>query len=245
MVIFRNGFEEGDLSGWTGNTASAGCTVAADHTLPHHQLHSAKCNVIADAATKVAYVNQTIAGQAELYCRGYVYVDNHGLVDNDDRMYFIKFLNIATASLLAAAGWRMNLGVLKWTLSGRNGAGYIITYGTTPVIQRWYCVELYWKEDAAAGAYTLYVDGAQKCASTGKDTADYGDADSVRFGIAEALALNTDSQVYADCCIVNSAYIGTEPLKSGQVNNVMMQMLNSKTLFSIANRHPKLVPRRF
>lgn len=245
MAIFRNGLEEGDLSGWTGSTTSAGCTIAVDHTLPHHQLHSAKCNTIANAGSVLACVYQTIAAQTELYCRGYFYVDSHGLVDNDDRFYFIRFRNVASGVAVVGAGWRVSGGVLKWFLIGRNGALYINVYGTTPEIQRWYCVELYWKEDAVAGAFTMYVDGAVMCATTGKDTDDYGDADQIRFGIAEATALNADSQVYADCCIVNSAYIGTEPLKSGQVNNVMMQMLNSKTLFSIANRHPKLVPRRF
>jgi len=246
MVIFNSGgFEEGDLSGWTGNAVSAGCTIAADHTLPHHGLHSAKCNIIADAGTKNAYVYATVAAQTELYCRGYVYVDSHGLVDNDDRIYFIGFYNIATGAKLAGAGWYVTVGVLKWILLGRNAAAYTLTYGTTPVIQRWYCVELYWKKHGAAGIATLYVDGAQMCTVTGKDTDDYGDADRVRFGITEGIALNADSQVYADCCIINTALIGTEPLKSGQPNNTMTTMLNSKMLFSFCNRFPKVLPRRF
>jgi hypothetical protein len=146
--------------------------------------------------------------ESELWARTYINVETSGIDAADDRFYVIEFES--GSDRVAAAGWRNNTGVLKWTLLIRNGASYSGVYSTaTPVVNTWYCVELHWKKDATAGLGELRVNGASVCSSTGKNTTAYGDLDRVNFGFAELIGCAA-STMYADCAKISGAYIGPE-----------------------------------
>ena len=104
---------------------------------------------------------------------------------------------------MAYAGWRMSGGVLKWSLIVRSGSGWATAYSSvSPSLGRWYSVELHWKSDASNGLGELYVDGQRIVSLTGQNTASYGGANSVRFGLGEADNCGSAS-IYVDHLVVS------------------------------------------
>jgi hypothetical protein len=101
--------------------------------------------------------------------------------------------------------------VVKWNLLIRHGTGWATAYSiSSPSLNQWYCVELHWKKDTAAGIGELWVDGKKVCSVTGKNTAYYGGVNRVEDGLPEILNCAATT-VYSDCVKVSNAYIGPEP----------------------------------
>jgi hypothetical protein len=187
--------------------------------------------------TERAYCYKTVASQAELYARGYFRVAASGIAANDNRFFVIMFK--AGSNPVAFAGWRMTGGVVKWSLLIRSGTGWATAYSAaTPALNQWYCVELHWKKDAAAGLGEMYVDGALACSITGKNTTAYGNADRLEFGLPEIVNC-ANTTAYCDCVKVATAYLGyrtlTRVLKSVEMrpfasNELLIQRIVLKDL---------------
>jgi hypothetical protein len=212
MRLFEDGFELGDFSLWDGVSASSGGEAAVVEGLAFRGKRSGKFAVPGVATIESASSRKQLANLREVYARCYVNVAQTGIVNNDARVFFIQFRS--ATSTVAWAGWRKTGGVIKWHLLIRDGIGYAGAYSdAVPMLNRWYCVELYWKEDAAAGIGRLYVDGQLVCEIINKNTANYGDCNQVNFGITEANGCTAPSEVYEDQCAIAQEYIGPEGIQ--------------------------------
>ena len=89
--------------------------------------------------------------------------------------------------MVAYGGWRQSTnGNLYWHIMIRDGTTTIGSYSTnTPALNQWYNVELHWIADATNGLGELYVDGVLVCTLTNANTANFGNATIVRFGLPE------------------------------------------------------------
>jgi len=200
---------------WSSTSAegASGETAIVINTTSHHGAYSAQFTSNGDSSFEYAYVYRTLSPSlGEFYARGYFYVDQSGIVDNNDRFYFMR---MSGSSNVAYAGWRKTNGVIKWTLTVRNRSGYATTYSiASPSINRWYYVELHWKKDSTEGLGELWVDGRLVCSVSGKDTALFGETTKMCFGLAEAKDCS-GTTVNVDCVGIGAKYIGPEPASAG------------------------------
>jgi hypothetical protein len=205
---FEDDFESGDFIAWTHTSISTGGMVAVVSTLKHHGSYSAKFVSSGYGGSEWAYCYKTMNSSAELYARGYFKVETSGIADNDDRFYFMIFE--AGGNPVAFAGWRKTGGIVKWNLIIRHGTGWAIAFSTTsPSLNQWYCVELHWRKDASAGLGELWVDGTLACSIAGKNTAYYGNANRVDFGLPELVNCGATT-IYGDCIKIATAYVDPE-----------------------------------
>jgi hypothetical protein len=209
IPVFADGFESGSFSSWNGTLVTSGENATVLNTLVHHGSRSAYFASNGDSSSEAAYCYANISPQDELYVRGYFYINQSGITNNDNRFYLIV---LRANSKVAFAGWRQTGGVVKWTLTVRNGTGYVNLYSvSSPELGRWYSVELRWKKDSVNGLGELWVDGSLVCSTSGRvDTSYYGSVNRVDFGLAE---LNSCKQttIYCDCCSISKQYNGPEP----------------------------------
>lgn len=209
--------EDNDLLEYDDTTISASETIAASSTRAKNGTYSAKGTTNGDGGSENAYAEfQPSPTLEELYARAYFYVDTHGIVDDADNIWFIRFRN--AANYLLSVGIRRVSGTIEWVMQGRNGASYILNQTEDFTETGWICVECYWLNHATAGIFRLYVDGVQVYERTAQDTADYGNCDEVSFGI-----MSTDiaaSIIYWDDAFVDDSYIGTDPSRAARASSL-------------------------
>ena len=204
-------FESGDFSKWTGTLTTSGETTTVASYGPYSGNYHGRFASNGGSGTEHAYCYKTI-DMNEVYVRGYFAIERGlPLVDNSDRLYFLR-LGGASQNLVYV-GIRRDGGVDKWMVYARNGAGWMDwTYADSPVAEkwRWYCVELHWKQHSAAGMIELYVDGAKVLEINGINTAYYGSAKQVDFGLIYASDVQNTLTIYGDDCVVSQSYVGPE-----------------------------------
>jgi hypothetical protein len=213
QYVFADGFESGSFSSWNGASVSSGETATIVTALVHDGSYSASFTSNGGAGEEYAYSYKTI-NSSEVYVRGYFYLGGGlPLVSNGDRVYFLRLVGTQN---LVYAGIRRNNGVDSWVLYVRNGASWMdwVSNSTAPLPQMgsWVSVELHWKNDAAQGLAELYVNGVRVISVTGINTASYGNAVRVDFGMpysysATARATNRLT-IYADSAVIDNKYIG-------------------------------------
>jgi hypothetical protein len=207
-IAFEDSYESGGFTTWSGTSLTTGASAAITGSPTHHGLHSADFGTNGGLGFEHSYSYETIAPSSDLYARGYFYVSQSGIVADDDHSYFILFK--AGNNNVAYVGWRKSAGTVKWSMTLRNGAGYVDLYSSSesPSTGRWYSVELHWVKDPSNGYAQLWVDGLLACSSTSGDTTAYGDATQVQFGLAKAKGGSTTA--YCDCAAINSSSLGPE-----------------------------------
>ena len=203
-LTFRDGFESGSYSKWSGTSG----TAVTSSTQEHHGTYSAKFTTNGGGGYEQSFSYNLIDPSPDLYARGYFYVSQSGITTNGDRAYFIIFR--ASGNNMAYVGWRMSGGAARWWLTLRQGTSIVEVESSSmnPSTGRWYCVELHWVKHPSNGHAEMWVDGDLVCSSSEGDTSTVGGITQVRFGLAEAKAGSTT--VYCDCAIVSSDYIGPE-----------------------------------
>jgi len=209
-AILENGFESGSFSAWSGTSVSSGETASVTNTMSHHGIYSAIFTSNGGGGWERARCYKSTASFSELYVRAYVLVSQSGIVDNDDRIHFIRLRTETNEAVFA--GWRKTGGLIKWTIAVRHGTGWVDAYSASrPSLNRWYCVELYWKKDSVNGLSKLWVDGTMVCSVSGKNTAYVGDVNRVDFGLAQLFSCGV-TKVYGDCWATSTTYIDPEPV---------------------------------
>jgi hypothetical protein len=205
--LFSDGFESGNFSAWTGTGHSSGGTASVVSTVSHSGTYSAMFSTTGSTGYGTSYVYENVAASSLLDARGYFDVTQSGITSNTNYIDMILFE--AGSNIVAYAGWRMSGGVVKWALLIRSGTGYTSSaYSVgSPSLNTWYCVELQWTNDPVNGYAILYVNGAAVCSITGTNTTAFGNAGTVRFGIAEYYNC-TNSVVYFDDAAISTTYIG-------------------------------------
>jgi hypothetical protein len=210
-TCFEDNFESKSFGAWTGVYLTQGETATVTNRLFHHGTYSAQFSSNGDGVTENAYCYKTIS-EPEVYARGYIYIaSGMPLPDNEDRFYFLR-LRSGSQSLVGV-GIRRNSGVDKWVLYARSGSGFVgPVYATSPKITmgRWYCIELHWKRDASQGLVEMYVDGIKILSINGINTAYYGNAQRIEFGLITATNVNKALMIYGDCFVLSYKYNGPE-----------------------------------
>jgi hypothetical protein len=206
--VFADGFESGGFAGWSGVSTSSGETAMVSTSISHDGVRSGRFASNGGGGFESAYGYQSIAGESELYARGFVYVSQSGIAQNNDRFYFIRFRS--GGNDLAYAGWRMVNGEVRWSLIVRDGTGWVSVYSDgVASLNRWYGVELHWRGGSVNGVGELFVDGESVASVSGVNTAALGDVNLVRFGLAEVYNCGSTT-VYADSLAVATTQISTE-----------------------------------
>jgi hypothetical protein len=140
--------------------------------------------------------------------RGYFYVSQSGITDNNGRFYLSGIYN--TDTWVALAGWRRDSGgVLRWALIVNNGNTGVVQYSVDrPALNTWTSVELHWFKAAVGGYGELYVNGVKVCSITNIDTSYKGDANRVQVGLPSITSCGLTT-AYADSIIISKNYIGS------------------------------------
>jgi nitrous oxidase accessory protein NosD len=199
--VFADDFESGSFNAWTASSSTAGETANVVGTIVHYGAYAGRFASNGNGGTERAYCYKTISSQTELYVSGSFRVAASGLVEEGDRFYMVAIKS--SSSVVAFAGWRITGGVVKWNLVVRHGTGWVNVYSSaSPVLNQWYDIQLHWKSDAANGLGELYVNGVLACSSMGKNTANYGSATRVDFGLPELVNCGA-TEVYGDTCKVS------------------------------------------
>lgn len=205
-VLFADGFESGTFGAWTGTRVSSGETASVFKTLPHQGTYSAKFASNGTRGFEDSYSYKSIASSSDLYGSGYFYVSKSGIANDGNRFFPIVFT--VSGNPVAYAGWVRAGGVVRWDLIIRDGTGWATAHSSTsPLLNKWYNVQLHWKNNAGIGVGELWVDGTLVCSITGKNTGAYGNANQVRFGLAELYNCGATS-VYCDDCVISRTKIG-------------------------------------
>jgi hypothetical protein len=205
-IIFEDGFESADFRAWSAATTSSGETATTTSSLACDGTLSGRFASNGGGGFEGAYVYRSLASESELYARGYFYVSQSGIVENNDRFYLIRFQS--GRNDLAYGGWRMINGQLRWSLIIRDGSNWITAYSTTsPSLNQWYSVELHWKADSSNGVGELWVNGQLVASASGENTAALGNVDTVRFGLGEVYNCGATT-VYADSAVISQTRIG-------------------------------------
>jgi hypothetical protein len=249
MVVFSDGFESGDTSGWTSNTNSTdgSTTIAAGYK--HTGSFGAYFAFTGGTEwTPQAFVAKTLpANYTTIYMRGYVQFKT--LLPNSNNLEF-KLMQIRSGS------WPQNLatvlvcndaGTVKWKLTGEGFADTLYSPGAAIALDNWYSIKLKVVVANGTGECHLYVDGSAVIDKTALDNDGIGEANEIYFGVPYSSMNKQDFGVWGDCVVVDTSDIAEEgggsvysPKTRSSLPATMMTMLNNKMLFSACNRFPKL-----
>ncbi len=209
---FEDDFETGNLSKWNGRHASGGETIGASSYRSYLGAYGGLATTNGSEGIEYAYIDRGMSS-SELYLRGMFYVDQSGLAENCDRFYLMALQSGTT--MLAGAGWRLVDGQVRWFLAVNNGGNWELSYSeSSPVVNKWYSVELYWKQDAATGESKLWIEqpyeGVQEppfCQLTDLNTAANGGISDIRVGLPTVYYCGKTA-VYSDNIKTSSNHIG-------------------------------------
>jgi hypothetical protein len=208
-AIFEDGFESGSFSKWTGTSISSGETATVSATKPYAGSYSGKFTTNSGNGWEYSYCHKSV-DVSEVYVRGYFNISGGlPLVDNSDRLYFLRLVGGQT---LVYTGIMREGGVDRWVILVRNGANWMNWKSAatpSPQMGTWVCVELHWKSDATQGLAELYINGVKIVWVTGINTAYYGKATRVDFGLPYAIGVQKKVIIQGDSAKISKTYIGT------------------------------------
>jgi hypothetical protein len=200
VVLFSDGFESNDFTGWTGTSGSP--------SVQGTQKHTGNYAALLNAAGQACYKTFTDASTA--YIRFYVRFSS--LPSNDgDRNNICQVTTSGVSGVMMAGVTRVS-GTARFSM--RTLADWTETWydgSTTSIaINTWYCVELYCKiASGTSGEMKLYINGTQELAQTGINTANKGNVGRFDLQLSQVTGTWAPSQ-YMDCAVYDSAYIGPE-----------------------------------
>jgi hypothetical protein len=204
---FSDGFESGDLTGWTTSSASSPDTIGVSSALSaHHGQYFGTASLAGDGSES-AYVAKTV--NSVEYWAGVYY--RFRTAQPAASKYFI-LTQLLSTSQVAYVTYEANAGgAHAIQLKSASGA----SYDYTPVaielnLDQWYFFEIHALIDGAAGVFDVWLNGTNIIHLTGKDSNNYGtNITSIRVGCVGngATAHNVDF----DCAYFNSSgYVNPE-----------------------------------
>lgn len=207
--LLEDNFETGNFNTWTGTSNTLGESTTIGNKFPRQGSKSATFKSNGNSGFEGAFCYRAISPSSELYARGYFLVTSSGIVENNDRFFFI--LLKANGNGIAYAGWRKTQGTIKWNLIIRDGNGWISVFSNeNPLTNNWYCIELHWVNSATNGIGELYVNNQLACSIRNANTTAFGPADQACFGLAELYNCGP-TQVYCDACKISKTDITSPP----------------------------------
>ena len=233
MVLFKNGFEEGDYTAWTGTAG----TPTIVHAPVHHGAHASETDNWGD------YCYETLADGGERYIFLAVEISVHAGAGNVND--FLGAKRASDSFEVFWVGYLDDLFSIKYRDVG--AAWHTDTSDKSVVEGSYHTVKVWWKKNTAGGM-KLWIDDVLEI--TASETTCNADLGIYRFGNASMSTLSVHD---IDCVCIDSADILADPYdvagvtvkKGSNLANTMTTMLNSKMLFSQCNRFPKLSLRQF
>ena len=104
-TIFEDGFESGDLSEWTTNTATSGVNLDIVDDPVHSGTYALEVDTNGCGGTQCGRVTETIS-ENQVHVKVWVYVITDALNVNCNQAHFILLRH--GSNDLAAAGWKMD-----------------------------------------------------------------------------------------------------------------------------------------
>ena len=196
-LIFANGFESGNLLGWTSNNNDLGdLSVSTAAAL----IGSQGLQAVIDDSTTIYVTDDTPNAETRYRARFYFDPNSIPMTTGDAHYIFKGFIGTATEVLRAE--FRQLSGIYQLR------AALLLDGGTTWVSTNWFTIsdaphfiELDWRAATIAGAndgsLTLWIDGTQQANLTGMDN-DTQRIDRVRLGALTGIDTGTRGTYYFD-----------------------------------------------
>jgi hypothetical protein len=220
-ILYRSGFETGNLSEWAGTLVTNGLMPSV-MTFPFKGTYSARflTNPTLDLARSQVYVNTSLE---DIYVRAYVYVaQGITALQRNDRFYLLRLMG-ADNNLTMSVGIRREADQAPrwcvWTRKTTMPYNGDHIYGTTIVTAadqgRWICIEIH--HNRATGLYEVWIDGRLEITRT-VTPGDLPQVTALQVGINKTGATGTTYdptgqytiEVYADEVIIADSYIGPD-----------------------------------
>jgi hypothetical protein len=226
FFLFSNGFENGDISDWTGNLTDSGCDLAMSQN-PYNGQYALKAYV--NGGSKDALVFRGVDSLETMYVRMYVMFDKLPNTDNYHVYSMLSDQNGNDIAWLYVDNWGGNRAFGVWDVV--NDADY--RWYTSVREDQWYDVEMKIVRGDSNGEIHLLVDGVERVNQTGIDTNSGYVYDTVYAGNHHS---SEESTNYIDCFAVSGDYIGNECYPDGNdsINfNLDTNELHTSTYFSM------------
>lgn len=213
MVLFKDIFLTGNFSNWTGTFNEAPSPApSVQNIIVHSGAYAAKLSPATGGHP--VYVYKNVTDSTTLFFRFYVYFN----ALPDTNTYYTELAWIGqgadlpdvtqhgTHARIANVG-----GTVFWNLRLRDlGANNWDVYSTfSPVINKWYSVELKMFCNAITGEARMYINGLDSADVTGKNTAFLLGVGTV--AIYGDSRISPTTNIYYDDVVVDNSYIGQMP----------------------------------
>lgn len=195
-LIFSNGFENGNLTGWTRSITDSGdlAAVAAAKLLGNYGL----ITTLDD--NNVIYLTDDSPNSETRYRARFAY-DPNTLTMTSGNAYYLFYGYQGTSTVVVRIELRFSSGAYQLRAALRNDSSTWTASNWFTVTDAPHQVEIDWQKSTAAGAnngrLTLWIDGVQKAAITGIDN-DTRRVDRVRLGAIEGIDTGTRGNSYFD-----------------------------------------------
>lgn len=203
--FFCSNLGTGDLTEFDGSNNAP--------TVQSGTVHSGSNALKFDTHQQYVYVSLT---ETELSCRAYFRMDD--LPPIDGNYYYLRaiaFLGNSGVDRTCHVYFERTApsGTLTLRMARYYPASQSTYYSYTYEADTWYCLELYFKKDASAGIYRVYLDDALVVEETGLNTSGSFDIDQVRVG-ADFFGANPTpvgwTNIYVDDIVIrDTTDIGT------------------------------------
>lgn len=221
-TVFMDGFESGTLrtsdspsGAWTGNWTGSSCTSTVDDTYVSNGTYAGK--FVSSGATGYADCYKTFgASYTELYYQ--FYVRFNALPTSEAEMTLLGFLtNVGDNNPILGLGLDYYSGSARFCSVYLKDSSLVAlnSTGDVPVVDTWYCVELYANVSATIGEVAVYINGTAITSlsdSSDFDNNDYGSITGVFCGLdfdTDDIPMeNVNATSWIDDVIVSTSYVG-------------------------------------
>lgn len=226
-VLFSDDFESGDFTTkWTAEGKTVGEVTSIVDTAPHQGIYNASYYCNGSVAGEYAYwYKEPFDGGAVALCYMRAYFRFLTALPANNAEYYTIMAAYNSGTEIGLVGVYNDGGTIKWQLTYRDGAGTVdIRAAPGPVLNRWYCVEMYVKVNAGNGETILFIDGVDILSKIGGfDNSGAGNVQAIVLGELSSNG-QTEHTIWADEVIVADQYTGLDSLMVGTIigNAVLM-----------------------
>jgi hypothetical protein len=195
-LIFKDGFESGNLSAWSSQTTDSGdLNVSANAAL----VGSQGMRAVIDDNNAIYVTDDTPNAERVYRARFYFDPNSISMTSGDAHPIFIGYSG--TSPAVVRVLFRFSSGAYQIRGNLRNDGTGWTNSSWLPISNAPHSIEIYWQAATSAGAnngrLTLWIDGAQKADLTGVDN-DTRRIDRVRLGAVTGIDSGTRGTEYFD-----------------------------------------------
>ena len=212
--IFQDGFESGNFSAWDSTSG----VVSVETGNPHHGIYNGKAEVTGNHGA--GYCRKNITPSPIIYTRGYYKVTALPTATNQHLPLAEIWHDSYQNSVAACIGYTEENGAVWELFDYVDGTAYHWYDTQGPEVDTWYCVEIL--RDVTNGKTKLWINGELRL---DVDEAHVGDNNIVAHGVVYAYYVTAN--VYFDCTVISSSYIGPEKGLTYNLRHYVYQMLET------------------